>query len=58
MDLTKVFLFYKYSSSNILRIIKSRRTRWTRHVVRMEEECIQGFGRKNLKEKTHYEDLE
>jgi hypothetical protein len=33
------FLFYKYSSSNILRIIKLRRRRrkWTGHVAHMEE---------------------
>ena len=35
-----------YSSSNIVRVIKSRRMRWTGHVARMrvEEMCIQGFG--------------
>ena len=31
-----------YSSPNIVRVIKSRRTRWARHVARMGEErrCI------------------
>ena len=36
------------SSPNIIRVIKSRRMRWARHVARMGEEdrCMQGFGRK------------
>ena len=33
-----------YSSSNIVRVIKSRRLRWAGHVARMGESCIQGFG--------------
>jgi hypothetical protein len=33
-----------YSSPNIIRLIKSRRMRWVRHVARMEEMCIQDFG--------------
>ena len=34
-----------YCSPNIVRVIKSRRMRWARHVARMgEERCIQGFG--------------
>ena len=35
-----------YCSPNIVRVIKSRRMRWTRHVARTggEERCIQGFG--------------
>jgi hypothetical protein len=35
-----------YSSPNIVRVIKSRRTRWTKHLARLggEERCIQGFG--------------
>jgi hypothetical protein len=35
-----------YSSSNIVRVIKSRRMRWAGHVARMGEDKrrIQGFG--------------
>jgi hypothetical protein len=35
-----------YSSTNIVRVIKSRRMRWSGHVARMggEERCLQGFG--------------
>jgi hypothetical protein len=35
-----------YSSRNIIRVIKSRRMSWARHVARMGggEKCIQGFG--------------
>jgi hypothetical protein len=33
-----------YSSPNIVRVIKSRRMRWTGHVARMGERCLQGFG--------------
>jgi hypothetical protein len=40
-----------YSSPDIIRQIKSRRTRWAGHVVRMGEERIQGFGGKD-KERT------
>jgi hypothetical protein len=33
-----------YASQNIIRVIKSRRMRWTGHVVRMvDEKCIQYF---------------
>ena len=37
-----------YCSSNIVRVIKSRRMRWAGHVARMgvEERRIQGFVRK------------
>jgi len=31
-------------SPNIVRVIKSRRMRWTGHVARMRERRIQGFG--------------
>jgi hypothetical protein len=34
-----------YSSSNIVRVIKSRIKRWAGHVVQMGiERCVQGFG--------------
>jgi hypothetical protein len=36
-------LYALYSSPNIIRVIKSRRLRWARHVARMGERCIQGF---------------
>jgi hypothetical protein len=32
-----------YSSCNIARVIKSRRTRWAGHVARMGDSCIQRF---------------
>jgi hypothetical protein len=36
-----------YCSPNIIRVMKSRRIRWARHVTRMgEERCRQGFGGK------------
>jgi hypothetical protein len=35
-------LIYLYSSPNIIRMMKSRRTRWAGHVARMggDEECV------------------
>ena len=36
-------LNYLYSSQNIVRVIKSRRTRWPGHVARIGDRCIQGF---------------
>jgi hypothetical protein len=33
-----------YSSSTILRVIKSRRMRWEGHVARMGDRRVQGFG--------------
>ena len=33
-----------YSSSNTVRVIKSRRMRWAGHVARMGETYIHGFG--------------
>jgi len=33
-----------YCSSNIVRVIKSRRMRWAVHVARMGERRMQGFG--------------
>jgi hypothetical protein len=42
-----------YPTPNIIRHIKSTRMRWAGHVVRMGEECIQGFdGRDRRKEST------
>ena len=32
-----------YSSPNIIRVIKSRRTKWARYVACMRERCKQGF---------------
>jgi hypothetical protein len=46
-----------YSSPNIVRVIKSRRTRWAGHVARMgREEVHTGFWWGNLKERDHLED--
>jgi hypothetical protein len=40
-------LNYLYSSSTIVRAMKSRRMRWAGHVARMMgERCVQGFGGK------------
>jgi hypothetical protein len=37
-------LYALYVSLNIIRVIKSRRLRWGRHVARMcEDRCIHGF---------------
>ena len=33
-----------YCSSNIVRVMKSRKMRWAGIVARMGERCIQGFG--------------
>jgi len=41
-----------YTSSNIIRVIKSRRMRLSRHVARTEDTCIQGFSRKTWREET------
>ena len=32
-----------YCSPNIIRVTKSRRTRWAGHVAHVEERCMQGF---------------
>jgi hypothetical protein len=41
-----------YSSSNIIRQIKSRRMRWVGHLARMGEECVQGFDGKARRKAT------
>jgi len=43
-----------YSSPNVVRVIKSRRMRWTGHVARMGEErgCIDSCGKTGGKETT------
>jgi hypothetical protein len=48
-------LYDLYSSPNIIRVIKSRRTRWTGHVARMKmrTECWCG----DLRKRYHFEDL-
>jgi len=47
-----------YSSSNIIRAIKSRRMRWVEHVTRMgRDEMYTGFCWENLKERYHLEGL-
>jgi hypothetical protein len=46
-----------YSSSNIIRVIKSRRMRWAGHVARMgREEVHTGFWWGDLREGNHFED--
>jgi hypothetical protein len=43
---------------NTIRMIRSRRKRWTGHVARMgDKKCIQNFGWKNLKGRENLEDL-
>jgi hypothetical protein len=47
-----------YSSWHILRVIKSRRVKWARHVVRMgREELFSGFWLGRSKLRDHWEDL-
>jgi hypothetical protein len=47
-----------YSSSNIVRVIKSRRMRWAGHVARMGRgEVYTGFWLGDLKDRDHLGDL-
>jgi hypothetical protein len=46
-----------YSSPNIVRMIKSRRMRWARHVARMGGEVFTGFWLGGPKVRDHVEDL-
>jgi hypothetical protein len=46
-----------YSSPNIVRVIKSRRTRWAGHVSRMEEEVFTKFWLGGPKGKAHSVDV-
>jgi hypothetical protein len=41
-----------YSSPNVIRQIKARRMRWARHLERMEENSVQGFGGKARRQET------
>ena len=41
-------LYAVYSSPNIIRVIKSKRMRWSGHVARVGETCIEGFGEKPM----------
>jgi hypothetical protein len=46
-----------YSSSDIIKQIKSGRMKWVGHVTHMREESVQGFGGKSPKERDHLKDL-
>jgi hypothetical protein len=47
-----------YSSLNIVRVLKSRRMRWARHVARMGRgEVFTGFWLEDPKGRDHWEDL-
>jgi len=46
-----------YSSTNIVRVVKSRRMRWAGHVARMgREKAYRGFWWGNLRERDHLEE--
>ena len=50
-------IFYLYSLSNIVRVIKSSRMRWTGHVARMgERRSFYRLGWGNLRQREHLED--
>jgi hypothetical protein len=56
--LHKEELYGLSSSSNIIRVIKSRRMRWAGHVARMgERRGATGFWWGNLRERDYFEDL-
>jgi hypothetical protein len=51
--IVKFVLNNLYLLPNIVRMVKLRRMRWTRHVARMEEEeFMYGFGGKNRRRET------
>jgi hypothetical protein len=41
-----------YCSPNVVRVIKSRRTRWVKHIARMGERHVYGFGGRILGNET------
>ena len=53
--LLKEELYDLYCSPNIVRVIKSRRKRWTGHVTRMEDRYIQDYGGETCGKETAWE---